>query len=255
MTVRQRTIEDLKVKPLEVISSIPLYQQIRIDLQSMMQARKLEPGDLLPSEIDLAQAYQVSRQTVRQAISQLTNEHLLERKPGYGTTVLAGRNRIKFFLNQSFGQQMAEMGLQASSEVLRNKLAVIDEDSPSSLHGKIGSSALELIRLRFGDKVPIGVQYTTVITDDCPDLHLHDFRQESLYQLLLAHYKLPISRIDHVVNAVTVDPWHQNLLMVNDDSPLLLVKTIAFLENDEPIEASTSYYRADKFEFSTRQDF
>jgi DNA-binding GntR family transcriptional regulator len=76
-----------------------------------------------------------------------------------------------------------------------------------------------------------------------------------LYQLLLAHYKLPISRIDHVVNAVSVDPWHQNLLMVNDDAPLLLVKTIAFLENDEPIEASTSYYRADKFEFSTRQDF
>lgn len=255
MTTRQRTIEDLKVKPLEVKSSIPLYQQIRIDLQSMMQASKLEPGDLLPSEIDLAQAYQVSRQTVRQAISQLANDHLLERKPGYGTTVLAGRNRIKFFLNQSFAQQMMEMGLQASSEVLRIKLAVIDEDSPSSLHGKIGSSALELIRLRFGSKVPIGVQYTTVITDSCSDLHMHDFQNESLYHLLLTHYKLPISRIDHVVNAVVVDPWHHNLLMVNDDSPLLLVKTIAFLENDEPIEASTSYYRADKFEFSTRQDF
>jgi GntR family transcriptional regulator len=251
----QRDVEDLGVKPLADISSIPLYQQIRIDLQSMMQANKLEPGDLLPSENDLAQAYQVSRHTVRQAIGQLVNDHLLERRPGHGTTVLARQNRIKFFLNQSFAQQMNDLGVHASSEVLRINLTVIDEDAPSSLHSKIGSAALELIRLRFGDRVPIGVQYTTVITESCPDLHTYDFETESLYHLLFTRYKLLISRIDHVVNAVVADPWHQNLLKVNDVSPLLLVKTTAYLKNGEPIETSTSYYRADKFEFSTRQDF
>lgn len=255
MIARQRTVEELGFKPLTDLSAIPLYQQIRIDLQSMMQANKLEPGDLLPSEIDLAQAYQVSRHTVRQAIGQLVNDHLLERKPGHGTTVLAGQNRIKFFLNQSFAQQMSDMGLHASSEVLRIKLTLIDENAPSSLHAKMGNSALELVRLRFGDQIPIGVQYTTVITESCPDLHTHDYQNESLYHLLFSRYKLPITRIDHVVNAVVADPWHQNLLKVNDVSPLLLVKTTAYLKNDEPIEASTSYYRADKFEFTIRQDY
>ena len=255
MVARQLSVEDLGLKPLDGKSSIPLYHQIRIDLQNMMQANKLNPGDLLPSEIDLAHSYHVSRETVRQAISQLVTDHLLERKPGHGTTVLSGRNRIKFFLDQSFAQQMSDMGLKASSEVLRIKQTEIDESAPNTLQIKMGSSAFELIRLRFGDDLPIGVQYTTVVTDSCPALYTHNFETESLYHLLLTRYQLPISRIDHMVNAVAADPWHQSLLKVNDVSPLLLVKTTAYLENNEPIEATTSYYRADKYECSTRHDY
>lgn len=255
MVARQLEITDLGVKPLEEKSSIPLYQQIRIDLQYMMQAEKLKPGDMLPSEIDLAQTYQVSRQTVRQAISQLVTDRLLERKPGHGTTVCEGRNRIKFFLNQSFAQQMYEMGVQSRSEVLRIKKIVIDGHSPLTLSPKSGCNALELIRLRFGDDLPIGVQYSTIITESCPDLDVQNFEKESLYNLLLTRYKLPISRIDHVVNAVIADPWHQNLLKVQENAPLLLVNTTAYLTNNEPIEASTSYYCADKYEFSVRQDY
>jgi len=255
LNTRQRDVTELGIKPLEENGPIPLYQQIRIDLQNMMQADKLKPGDLLPSEMDLAFAYQVSRQTVRQAIGQLVTDHLLERKPGHGTTVLTGRNRIKFFLDQSFAQQMAEMGLHPRSEVLRKKTTEIDGNSPNTLHDEKGSSALELIRLRFADDAPIGVQYTTVITTFCPDLHTHNFETGSLYELLLTRYKLPISRIDHVVNAVVADPWHVNLLKVSSVSPLLLVNTTAYLENGEPIEASTSYYRADKYEFSVSQGY
>lgn len=255
LNIRQRDVKELGINPLEENGPIPLYQQIRIDLQNMMQAKRLNPGDLLPSEMDLAHAYQVSRQTVRQAIGQLVTDHLLERKPGHGTTVLTGRNRTKFFLDQSFAQQMAEMGLNARSEVLRKKQTLIDGTSPNTLDEKKGSSALELIRLRFADDAPIGVQYTTVITTFCPDLHTHNFETGSLYQLLLTRYKLPISRIDHVVSAVVADSWHVNLLKVNNVSPLLLVNTTAYLENGEPIEASTSYYRADKYEFSVSQGY
>jgi GntR family transcriptional regulator len=252
---RQRPIDELHFKLLEERNAIPLYQQIRIDLQNLMLNGQLMPGDILPSEMELAEAYRVSRQTVRQAISQLVTDQLLERKPGHGTTVLTGRNRIKFFLDQSFAQQMAEMGLKSTSEVLRIKQTVVDENAPASLHTKLGSPAMELIRLRYGDDIPIGVQYTTIVTDACLGLHEHDFTQESLYNLLITRYQMPISRIEHVVNAVTADPWHQNLLKIDTVSPLLLVKTTAFLVNKDPIEASTSYYRADKYEFSTHFDY
>jgi len=251
----QREVEELGIQPLEENSSIPLYQQIRIDLQSMMQSEKLQPGDLLPSELDLASAYQVSRQTVRQAVSQMANDHLLDRKPGHGTTVLSGRERIKFFIDQSFAQQMIEMGLHPRSEVLRIKQIVIDGNTPIALHSKNGSSGLELIRLRFGDEFPIGVQYTTVVTELCPDLHIHNFETESLYHLLFTRYKLLISRIDQVVSAVVADPWHLNLLKANKTIPLLLVTTTAYLKDGDPIETSTSYYRADKYEFTISKDY
>lgn len=255
MNARQHTTDNLGIKPLEENGNIPLYQQIRLDIQSMMQSEIIKPGDLLPSEIDLAQAYQVSRQTVRQAIGELVAQQLLERKPGHGTTVLAGQNRVKFFLDQSFTKAMAEIGLHARSEILRKKKTTIDNNTPTSLHVEQGSSALELVRLRFADDQPIGVQYTTIVTKFCPDLYLNDFESGSLYEHLLSRYKLPISRIDHVVNAVVADPWHVNLLKVSNYSPLLLVHTTAYLENGDPIEASTSYYRADRYEFSVRRDY
>ncbi len=246
---------DLGIKPVDENSPIPLYQQVRIDLLNMLQSEHLKPGEMLPAEKDLAEAYHVSRQTVRQAIGELATANLLERTPGRGTTVLSGRNRLKFFLDKSFAQQMVEMGLKPQSEVLRQKPIIIDNASPQTLRSKKGSSALELIRLRFGNETPIGLQYTTIITDLCPDLADYDFKTASLYNLLLTKYKLPIARIDQSISAVIADEWHKNLLKVSGEIPLLLVTTTAYLENGEPIETSTSYYRADKYEFSVSQNW
>ena len=57
-------------------------------------------------------------------------------------------------------------------------------------------------------------------------------------------------RVNHVVNAVTATELFAGLLTTAPGAPLLLVKTVAYLEGGEPIEATTSYYRADKYEFS-----
>ncbi len=111
METEAQVASPLNIKPVDENSPIPLYQQVRIDLLNMIQSEQLQPGDMLPAEHDLAQAYQVSRQTLRQAVGALAAEGLLERTPGRGTTVLSGQSRLKFFLDKSFAQQMLEMGL------------------------------------------------------------------------------------------------------------------------------------------------
>ena len=226
-----------------------------MDLLNLLQSGKLQPGDMLPTEKVLSEAYHIGRQTLREAVTRLVNENLLERTPGRGTIVLPGQNRFKFFLDRSFAQQMIEMGLTPRSEVLQINRRKIDEVSPPSLHRKMGSNSIELIRIRFGDDTPIGVQYTTVITDACPELGDEDFEKKSLYSLLLTKYRLPITRIDQVVRATLADEWHKSLLKISETSPLLLVYTTAYLDNGEPIEASTSYYQADKYEFSIVQNY
>ncbi len=98
------------------------------------------------------------------------------------------------------------------------------------------------------------MQYTTIITDLCPDLGSHDFNEEaSLYNLILTKYKLPIARIDQTIGAVL--PTNGIRISEVPGDPLLLVNTTAYLENGEPLEASTSYYRADKYEFSVSQNY
>ena len=255
MEFSQKSVEDIGIRPVDENSPIPLYHQVHMDLLNLLQSGKLQPGDMLPTEKILSEAYHVSRQTLREAVTRLVNENLLDRTQGRGTVVLSGQNHLKFFLDRSFAQQMVVMGVTSRSEVLRINRQTIDETSPPSLRRKMGSSSLELIRIRFGDDTPIGVQYTTVITDACLDLGDEDFEKESLYSLLLTKYQLPISRIDHVVRAALADEWHKSLLKISETAPLLLVYTTAYLVNGEPIEASTSYYQADKYEFSIIQNY
>lgn len=61
------------------------YYRLMEDLKQQILARVIQPGDKLPSENELAAAYQVSRQTVRKALSILENEGYIYALHGKGT--------------------------------------------------------------------------------------------------------------------------------------------------------------------------
>jgi GntR family transcriptional regulator len=228
----------------------PLYLQVYTDLKRILRSGRFNPGDMLPPEIDLAQAYGVGRQTIREAIARLVDERLLERFAGRGTFIKALPDRTKFYLDRSFTQQLVDMGMAPGSEVLSVYTGNIDENAPKALHSQLGSPCLHLTRLRLGNSDPIGIQYSVILTRLCPHLDLHDFNITSLYQVLSTEYHLQISEISHVVTAVRATELFTGLLRTAAGTPLLQVNTVAYLEGGEPIEATTSYYRSDRYEFS-----
>jgi GntR family transcriptional regulator len=65
----------------------PLYQQIKDLLVQSLERGEWKPGEVIPSEIDLAARFQVSQGTVRKAVDELAAEHLLVRRQGKGTFV------------------------------------------------------------------------------------------------------------------------------------------------------------------------
>jgi GntR family transcriptional regulator len=255
MPIRVLTTTDIPLTPADSASPIPLYHQIYMDLLILIQSKQLKPDDLLPPEMELMKAYNVSRQTLRDAMDLLEKENLIKRTAGKGTIVLAAQTRIQFIMSQSYAIQMKNLGYKPGSKVLKLNRTVIDQKSPVKLQSKLGSPALELVRLRYANDEPIGVQYTTIIIDSMLDLADNDFNKESLYNLLLTKYRLPINQIDYAVSAVTADPWHQVLLNLEKAEPLLLIHTLTYLDNGSPIEETASYYRADKFEFTNSQKF
>jgi GntR family transcriptional regulator len=66
----------------------PLYRQIAEDLRSKIESSELAPGTRLPTEIELMEQYNASRNTVRDAIKLLTTRGLVEPRPGQGTFVV-----------------------------------------------------------------------------------------------------------------------------------------------------------------------
>lgn len=65
----------------------PMYRYIADDLRARIRSGDLEPNAKLPTEGELSVTYEASRNTVREAIRRLTDEGLLESRPGQGTFV------------------------------------------------------------------------------------------------------------------------------------------------------------------------
>lgn len=66
---------------------LPKYILLKNELLSRIESGKLSPGSQVPSENEIAEQFSLSRQTVRQAFSELERQGLLERVQGKGTFV------------------------------------------------------------------------------------------------------------------------------------------------------------------------
>jgi GntR family transcriptional regulator len=70
------------------VAADPMYRQIAEDLRSKIEAGELARGTQLPTEIELRDQYDASRNTVRDAIKWLITRGLVETRPGQGTFVV-----------------------------------------------------------------------------------------------------------------------------------------------------------------------
>lgn len=65
----------------------PIYQQIADDLRMQIESGTLRRGSQLPTELELGDKYEASRNTIRDAIKRLIAQDLVETRPGQGTFV------------------------------------------------------------------------------------------------------------------------------------------------------------------------
>src|SRR5258708_30802950 len=91
---------NLDIKPFSDYTLLPVYVLVTYDLWKQLVHPPFAYGTLLPSEMDLGKAYNLSRGTIRKALDILANEGLISRQPGRGTIILSpgakdkGRYRI-----------------------------------------------------------------------------------------------------------------------------------------------------------------
>jgi GntR family transcriptional regulator len=65
----------------------PMYRVIAQELLGKIESGRLQPGDQIPTELELRDTYSASRNTIRDAVKWLINRGLVETKPGQGTFV------------------------------------------------------------------------------------------------------------------------------------------------------------------------
>jgi GntR family transcriptional regulator len=79
------------------------YREIAADLQRKIEAGEPPPGERMPSDAELGDIYEVSRNTVREAIKLLLSRGLVEKRSGRGAFVLAQINLFRTVITVDTG--------------------------------------------------------------------------------------------------------------------------------------------------------
>ncbi|MBK7327320.1 Transcriptional regulator, GntR family [Candidatus Propionivibrio aalborgensis] len=226
----------------------PLYQQIRALITRSLESGEWKPGDIIPSESDLAERFGVSQGTVRKAIDELAAENLLVRRQGKGTFVSTHDDPRSFFRFLRLASNEGEL-LRLQSIPLECWRAKAGPDVARTLALEPGAP-INIVRrlMRFGDE-PAVYDEIYLPGELFPDLSLDILNSVavSMYSLFESRYSVRIIRAEERLRAVSADRVSAELLQVAEGSPLLLVERVTYTYDNKPVEWRRGFYATKNF--------
>ncbi|NBH83998.1 GntR family transcriptional regulator [bacterium C-53] len=227
--------------------SVSKYEIIKREIREKITSMEYKPNQVLPSESELCEKYQVSRITVRRAVDDLVKENMLYRIKGKGCFVrensIEGLSRIHSFTEaiihegKTPGREQIYFSREKAGEELAAKLELTGEDEVYRL---------KCLYLADGERYCVS---TAVLPAEMfPKLESFNFNSCSLYDVLKTFYKLNISRVKQNIFATTGEAEIQQMLGLLHEKPLLKIQATSYClhENQEkPFEVYESYILTD----------
>lgn len=228
-------------------SKVPLYYQLYEILRNHILKGEWQPGDMLPTETELLEKYEVSRNTVRQALDALVNDGLIYRQRGRGTfvahpTIEQGLSRII-----SFTEDMRRRGLEPHTEVIFSGLIPAPENIADYLEILPGEELAHLERLRLADNEPMSVEKSYLVHRLCPGVLDDDYSRTPLREALARRYGIHLVYARQTIRAVAASAEMARKLTVEANMPLLYIERTSFTEQEVPVEFLRIYHRGDRY--------
>lgn len=232
---------------------MPLYKQIRGLITESLIAGEWRPGDMIPSEMELASKFNVSQGTVRKAVDELTSQSILTRRQGKGTFVTAIlEDDIKIrFLNLS-----ADSGEKESTQhrLLKCNLSKANEDIAHKLQIKVGAIVIDVRRLLTFAGKPLIYEHIVVAASEFKGLNAAKVEayKGSFYRMYETEYNIRMVRADEKIKAALPNDEIANALEVTTGTPMLNVERIAYTYGDKPMELRSGFYLTHDHHYSNQ---
>jgi GntR family transcriptional regulator len=241
----------------------PMYQQIADDLRTKIEAGDLAPGAQLPTELELREKYEASRNTIRDAIKRLTSLGLVETKPGQGTFVV---QKIDPFVTTLTGDpEHGNAGVEGTaylSEVSESDRAPslttprVEIQAPSNeiaLRLRIASGSQVVLRHqeRFIDGIPWSLQtsyYPMDFVAKAPLLLIAEDRGPVVKYL---ETSLGLKQVGYRdwVTARTPDSNEQDFFKISHDTTVFEIFRTGFDQAGIPMRVTVTIFPADRNQF------
>lgn len=229
---------------------IPLYFQLKTLILESIKSGDCPVGSMIPTEKELSEIFDISRTTIRQAITELVQEGWLYRVKSKGTFVSQPKIRQDFIKKvESFNDQILRAGMTPRTEVLEIKKTKADSTVAKNLNLKENAPVIYLHRKRLANEQPIVTIETYLPYDSCAFVMEHDLEKERLYSILGQNPETTIFRLERTVEAVEATADDHKYLNLNIGKPIHFFSSVGYTAFDKPIEYSLARYRGDRNSF------
>ncbi len=238
----------IKPRALDRAAGTPLWAQLEADLQ-----RRLRDGafdSAFPGEHELAEQYQVSRHTVREALRRMRAAGVVDSTRGRGSSV--GRSPIEQPLGALYSlfRSVEATGVEQRSQVRVLELRACVEVA-RALCVPVATEFVFLERLRLADGDPLALDRSWLPREIGEPLLSGRFEHASLYGELARLAGIRLTGGRESIRALVADTSTRRLLGIKAGTAVLAVTRIGCLQG-RPIEFRESLIRGDRFSLSAQ---
>lgn len=230
-------------------SPLPLYYQLKQILLEQIETNEWNPGDLIPSEQELQDRYGLSRTTVRQTLSEMVNEGLLNRQRGRGTFVARKKMTHDPIKRLGASEYLEQQGIVAGWQVIEHGWAEPPEGVRERLQVGKDVQIYRVHRLRLADGEPIGYHFAYLPETTVAYMNVAALTEGGSLRYLRNAPQMENSIAHRAIEACVADDPEIELLGVERGHPILAIERTVTAVDGTPIELLWAAYRGDRFKY------
>ena len=225
---------------------VPLYFQLKTLILDEIKNGSYKSGDLIPTENEISEMFDISRTTVRQAITELVHDGQLYRIKSKGTFV-ANPKVTQHVLNRffTFDEAAEASGRTAEMVQLKKEIVPMPQEMIDLGAGKPGDRAIYLYRLRKIDEIPAVRIEAYLVYNKFPEFMEMDLVHNRLRNLMDARPETRVYRMVRTIDAVPATKEDINILDVEPGSAIQKMTTVRYNEVGEVLDMAAAYHRGD----------
>jgi GntR family transcriptional regulator len=202
-------------------------------------------ADGLPTEAELAGEFFVSRNTVREALSVLKNEGLIDRGTKVGTHVAVRKYDHGLDALVGLKETFKDYG-----DVRNEVRAVLHLAAPPAVARKLalepGAQVVYIERLRYLGELPVSLDLTYLVPDIGDRVTKFPLETNDVFSLIEQVSGQRLGGATFALEAVSADPHSAATLQVPAGSALLMAERLTSLDDGRPVDLEYIRMRGDR---------
>ena len=238
---------------LKKISPIPIYYQVKMDIQEKIKNDIYKVGEQLPTDMEFCDIYDISRITIRRSLAELESEGYIERIQGKGSYVKfkeIKQNISKFY---SFTDEAIKMGYIPSSVFLKLELITPNDEVRDGLELTDTDKVYLIERLRLADEMIVVYDRSFIPEKFIPNFQKSMLNNGSLYKALIDNYGFSPNNSEETIEAIAIDEKDAMKMRVKSGTPQLLVKRVSFYD-DKKVEFNYRIVNSTVYKYKLKLD-